>query len=302
MSGTGQVYKTKGGNTPLVSVILLLHNKSAYSRRCFDGLLGTPYRPFEIIAVDNGSSDDTAKMLDEYQQSFSAVGINLKRLSFEENLGAITGRNKALELVAGKFVVFMDNDVTPRTSTWMRRLVEYLQAHSGVGVVAPKMIYPSDPHLIQCAGCDVSPTGRVWFRGRGEACQAAEFNSERECQALISACWMMPAAVIEQLGPLDTGFSPVQFEDIDYCYRLREIGLKAMFFPEVEMYHFENVTTGRTGNLNYKYLTVKNGMLFKEKWQHMFSLENGPLDADLKWREDIPGVSLEEIGQLEKTP
>jgi GT2 family glycosyltransferase len=286
----------------LVSVVLLVHNKAGYSERCLRGLLDTPYRPFEVILVDNGSSDSTATLLDDFQERFERGGIGVTRIRFDRNVGAVAGRNQALSRVNGQFVAFVDNDVVHRTRSWMGRFVEYLLANPEVGAVGPKLIYPTEPHLIQCAGCDVSPTGRVWFRGRGEPVDAAEFNSERECQALISACWMMPASAVKVIGPLDEGFSPVQYEDIDYCYRLREAGYRVMYLPEVEMYHFENVTTGRTGSLNYRYLTVKNGLRFKNKWRRRYSRENGPPESAMVWREDIPGATLEEIGELETVP
>jgi len=286
----------------LVSVVLLVHNKAGYSERCLGGLLAADYRPLEVILVDNGSTDSTPALLDDFQGRFEKQEIGVVRIRFDQNVGAVAGRNQAINRVSGQFVVFMDNDVVPRTASWIERLAGYLAEHPEVGVVGPKMVYPTEPHLIQCAGCDVSPTGRVWFRGRGEPLDADEFNSERECQALISACWMMPASAVKVVGALDEGFSPVQFEDIDYCYRLRESGYKVVYLPSVEMYHFENVTTGRTVDLNYRYLTVKNGMRFKNKWRRRFSHEGGPDDSTMKWREDIPGATLEEIGELEVRP
>ncbi len=286
----------------LVSVVLLVHNKVGYSERCLRGLLATAYRPLEIILVDNGSTDSTPALLDDFQERFEKQDIGVVRIRFDENVGAVAGRNQAINRTSGQFVVFMDNDVVPRSGGWIERLVKYLLEHPDVGAVGPKMVYPTKPHLIQCAGCDVSPTGKVWFRGRGEAIDAAEFNSERECQALISACWMMPASAVKVVGALDEGFSPVQYEDIDYCYRLRESGYKVVYLPEVEMYHFENVTTGRTGDLNYRYLTVKNGLRFKNKWRRRFSREGGPDESEMVWREDIPGATLEEIGELELLP
>jgi len=290
------------GARPLVSVILLAHNKAAYTQRCLQGLAATPYRPWELLAVDNGSSDSTRALLDDYQERLEKKRVAVTRLSFEENVGAVTARNQAMTRAEGELLVFLDNDVVPRTLSWMDRLADYLAEHPEVGAVAPKLVYPTAPYDIQCAGCEVSPTGRVNFRGRGEPRGAGEFNAARECQALISACWMMPASAVRAVGPLDEGFSPVQYEDIDYCYRLREAGYQVVYLPTVEMYHFENVTTGRTEALNYRYLTVKNGLRFKNKWRRRFSKEGGPPDEEMTWREDIPTARLEDIGELETVP
>ena len=100
----------------------------------------------------------------------------------------------------------------------------------------------------------------------------------------------------------------MQFEDIDYCYRARYAGgrggrkgraWRVAYEPSVEMYHFENVTSGRTSTLNYRYLTVKNGLKFKEKWSRAFEKEGGPLESEMTWRHDLPQVRLEDVGELE---
>jgi GT2 family glycosyltransferase len=294
--------RAAGGREQLVSVVVLVHNKAGYTRRCLQGLLNCPCEPFELLLVDNGSTDGTPELLDEFEAGFEKRGVRVVRIRHQENVGAVAGRNGALAQADGGYVVFLDNDVVPRTVSWMERFRGYLSEHPNVGAVGPKLVYPTHPHLIQCAGCEVSPGGKVWFRGRGQPREAPEYNAERDCQALISACWMMPASAVSVVGPLDEGYSPVQYEDIDYCYRLREAGYRVVYLPDVEMYHFENVTTGRTEDLNYKYLTVKNGLRFKNKWRRRFSKEGGPAESTMQWRHDVPGVALEEIGELETVP
>ncbi len=131
-----------------------------------------------------------------------------------------------------------------------------------------------------------------------------QFSEARDVQCLISACWVMKREVLDAVGPLDDAFSPVQFEDIDYCYRARYPDgrdgprWRVAYEPAVEMYHFENVTSGRTSTLNYRYLTVKNGLKFKNKWQHRFAAEGGKPESEMKWRFDIPQVRLEDVAEL----
>ena len=73
---------------------------------------------------------------------------------------------------------------------------------------------------------------------------------------------------------------------------------RVVFEPSVEMYHFENVTSGNTAQINYTYVTIKNGMRFKRKWRFMFENEGGPLDSELEWAE-IEKVALSDIGDLD---
>jgi len=219
---------------------------------------------------------------------------------FEENVGAVVGRNAGLQMLAGRYWVFLDNDVVVRTRSWLERLRAVLDAEPRLGVAGPKLLYALPPYDIQCAGCAVTTGGRVIFRGRGRPRQDPAFNAPCDCQTLISAAWMMKAEVARRVGPLDERFSPVQFEDIDYCYRVRELGCLCRYEPSVEMYHFENVTTKRTGTLNYPYLTVKNGLKFKAKWAHRYPAENGPPDEAWSWAQ-IPTVRLEDVPETLET-
>jgi len=292
--------REKTPDQPLISVIVLSHNKVEHTRRCFQGLLASTYRPLELLAVDNASTDATPALYATYGVEARAAGITFRPSRNKTNVGAITGRNQALKAAEGDYVVFLDNDVVPRTRSWLERLLGALQADRGVGIVGPKLVYPTPPHLIQFGGGAVTPTGWVHFRGRGEPRETPAFNEPREVQCLISACWMIPWRLYEELGPLDEGFNPVQFEDIDYCYRARHAGYRILYLPSVEMYHFENVTSGDTPTINYTYVTIKNGMRFKRKWKFMFENEGGPSDKDLDWRE-IEKHDIREIGELETT-
>ena len=284
---------------PLVSVLILAHNKAAHTRRCLDGMFASTCDSVQFVFVDNGSTDETPDVFRSFAERAGARGWTVDTMTLNENIGAVSGRNRGLPLLTGEHVVIMDNDVTPRTRGWMETLVAFLRANPDVGVVQPKMIYPVAPHRIQCAGCDVSPTGKVNFRGRGAARGDPAFAKPRDCQALISACWMLPRAVIDELGPLDEQFDPIQFEDIDYCYRVRESGRRAVYVPDVEMYHFENVTSGGTARMNYTYLTMKNNHKFCKKWQHRFRDEGGPPAASMEWAEIEP-VHLSDVGDLEQ--
>ena len=283
---------------PLTSIIVLACNKAAYTARCLDGLTKTSWRPLEIVIVDNGSTDETPELLADFERRAAGLDITVRRLRNERNIGAVSGRNQALELAAGDLIAFLDNDVVVRTRAWVERLADALGGAERGGIAGPKLLYPFPPPRIQCAGAAVSPRGRVFFRGRGEPPDAPEFNRAEEVQCLISACWLMRRAVYDDLGPLDTAYDPVQFEDIDYCYAARERGWQALYVPAAEMYHFESVTTSGSPAINNPYQIARNGLLFQRRWRDMFAAENGPRDEDWRWA-DIPTVKLRSIGELE---
>jgi GT2 family glycosyltransferase len=282
---------------PKISIIILACNKAEYTRLALRGLRESTFPDVETILVDNGSSDNTPEVFAEHAAAAEAKGWTTKLISFPENIGAIAGRNRALTEATGDYIVFMDNDVVIGVRSFLEKLVRRFEEQPDVGIIGPKILFAAPPHLIQCAGCEVCRGGRVNFLGRGKPGDTPEFNRLREVQCLISACWIMKREVRDKVGELDMLFHPVQFEDIDYCYRAREAGYRVLYDPSVFVYHFENVTTDGTPSLNYTYLTVKNGVKFKQKWLQVFAKENGPEDASIVW-ENIPGISLAEVGEL----
>jgi GT2 family glycosyltransferase len=191
----------------------------------------------------------------------------------------------------GDYCVFMDNDIMALSADWASGLVDVLEEEADAGVVGPKLIYPFEPHRIQCAGVGISRTGRVQFRGRGCERDDPKFAERTQVQCLISACFMFPRSLYEEIGGMDEAFNPIEFEDFDWVYRAREAGYRALYDPSVEMYHWESITSDGTERLPNTYLIVKHGVLFKKRWRHMFAVEDGPADEDCRWeRIEVPSL------------
>ena len=276
---------------PSESIIILACDKADYTEACLRSLLNTRPVRFEVVVVDNGSTDRTPGMLASMKADFAFFGSRLKVIRNESNVGACRGRNQAMQTAEGEYFVFLDNDCVTCDPAWIETLRGALEEHAGVGIVGPKMIYPFEPHWIQCAGVGVSRSGRIQFRGRGEPRDDPRYNKRGEVQALISACFLFRRSLCEEIGGLDEAFSPVQFEDFDFCYRAREQGYRCLYVPQTEVRHWESVTSDGTAALPNTYLIVKNGMEFKKRWRHMFAAEDGPPDSECRWRViEAPGL------------
>lgn len=265
------------------SLIVISYNKRPYTELCLRGQLACTPPPDEIIVIDNGSTDGSVPMLEGLADDCRAAGVHFRLLLNEGNAGACTARNQGLEVADGDLVAFMDNDVCVRHRTWLATLSAALQADEGLGIVGPKLLYPFEPYNIECAGVAISPHGRVQYRGRGEGKDAAALAVPAEVQCLISACWLMKRTVVEQIGGLDEVFNPAQFEDFDFCYRARQHGWRVGYEPAAELYHFENVTTDGSPDVKFKYVTMKNWGVFKQRWRGMFEREGGPADSECQW-------------------
>ncbi|MBP5319908.1 MAG: glycosyltransferase family 2 protein [Kiritimatiellae bacterium] len=286
--------------TPTYSLITLSYNKLACTRRCLTALVTQSQTdaPWELIMVDNGSTDGSAAWCDNELTALGAAhGVPVTVLHNSGNIGCSYARNRAIAVAKGRYLVFADNDIAPRTRAWMPGLRRTLEAERDAGMVGAKMVYPWEPYPIQCAGVGVSKRGHICFRGRGEPRETPAFNRREEVQCLISACLLMPAELVARYGGFDEAFHPVQFEDFDLVYRLREKGYRAIYTPEVEMYHFESVTTQGTPTVRNAAVVVRNGLLFQKRWRGLFEKEEGPDEEACRWRKIEP-VPFDAIGEL----
>ena len=275
----------------MVSVIALAHNYAQYTRACLLSVLQTKPPDLEIVVVNNGSSDETPQVLSEIAKEAAGMGVNLKMINLDRNLGCCTARNMAVAEAVGEEIVFVDNDTVMPDPRWIEKLQRVLDNKPQAAIVGPKLCYPVAPYNIQCAGVGISRSGRVLFRGRGHPQDDPRFNECEEVQCLISACWMFRRILYDEIGGLDEAYNPIQFEDFDFCYRARSKGHRVIYTPDPVVYHWESITSTGTASLNNPYVVVKNGMRFKKRWRHMFEQEDGPSDEDAQWQKvDMPSL------------
>lgn len=275
----------------MVSIILLCHNKALYTRACLESILSTRPADFELVVVDNGSTDETPALLAEMRRRVEAAGARFNLISTGRNLGCSTARNLAVAAAGGSEIVFLDNDTVIPDPDWLMKLRAVLLSAPDVAVAGPKICYPFEPHLIQCAGVGISPSGRVLFRGRGSPAHDPRFARVEPVQCLISACFIFRRSLYDEIGGLDEAFNPIQFEDFDFCYRARSRGLRCLYTPDPVVYHWESITSDGSPAIPNRYIIIKHGMLFKQRWRHMFEKEDGPRDEDTAWKEiDMPSL------------
>jgi len=279
------------------SVVTLTHNKRACTERCLMSFLDTAGTPWELVVVDNGSTDGTPEWLERFRAVAAQRDVPVTVIRNRTNAGCSTARNQGLAAATGECIAFVDNDVALRSRNWLARLGAALSEEANAAAVGPKLVYPFAPYPVQCAGVAISRSGRVRFVGRGEPRDAPGLNARREAQALISACVLFRRRVLEEIGGFDEAFNPVEYEDLDLCYRARSRGYGLLYEPAVEMYHFESVTTAGTPSLPNTSLIIRHGLLFKSRWRRMFENEAGPPDAETAWQQ-FRTPDLSEIGEL----
>ena len=267
-----------------VAIVMLAHNGEEFTRHALDSILSAKTKPWELFLVDNASDDDTPKLIQEYAPRLEEAGISFHTWRNSENKGCSLARNEAWEKVSSRYTVLMDNDAAVCTANWLEEFIRCFDREPKLGIVGAKMIYPYQPHPIQCAGVGISRLGRIAFRGRGADRYDSRYQSYWPTWALISACWMMRTDLREDVGYLDEHFHPVQYEDLDLCVRARLAGYEVAYTPSVEMYHFEGITTASFGSEEYKVNIARNSLKFRERYHQLFKTFTDELPAEeFRW-------------------
>ena len=221
---------------PECSIIIPVFNGLDYTRNCIEALFTDESNStFELIVVDNGSSDGTEKYLASLQD-------RIILLSPGENLGFSKANNLAAHHARGKYLVLLNNDTIPQ-SGWLDCMVETIEKNPEVGVVGAKLLYPLN-RLVQHAGVVFNNEGKPYHLYEGFPEEHPAVNKVREFRAVTGACMLIGAGLFREFG----GFNEVfinGFEDLDLCFRIRESGYKVVYEPRSVVLHYAEQTNGR---------------------------------------------------------
>lgn len=210
-----------------VSVVIPNFNGSAWLPGCLDALTGQSYQDFEIILVDNGSTDDSRRLLAErYPQ--------VQVLAFGANVGFAAACNTGLRAARGRLIAFLNTDTVARPG-WLAALVAALDAAPpSVGGVAAKMLRMDDPTQIDDAGDTLSWHGFAHKRGHGQP--GDRFTQPEPVFVPCAGAALYRRTFLEAVDGFDGRFF-AYLEDIDLALRGHLLGYGFHFVPGAEVLH-----------------------------------------------------------------
>jgi GT2 family glycosyltransferase len=252
---------------PLVSLIIPNRDQIDVLRRCLYSLWLTDYQHFEIVIVENGSRDPRTHAY--YSQLAQVPNVSIVEFSGDFNYSTVT--NLGVRQSRGEIVVQLNNDTQAINSDWLERMVEHA-LRPEVGAVGAKLYYPDN--RIQHAGVIVGLEGVAGHAHcgahRDSFGYAGRLVATQNCSAVTGACLMTRRNVFEEVGGLDEDF-PFDFNDVDFCLKIRERGYLNVWTPLAELYHVESQTRGAAPLAKRQAHLDRATRRFQAKWKHYLS-------------------------------
>lgn len=226
---------------PLVSIIIPNLESLGLIRRVVADLRDkTDYKPFEIVIVDNGTTDQ-AVLAFYATLNEGAVTVDIVPEPF--NFARMC--NRGARLAKGEAFLFLNNDVEVEGSDWLAEMVECLSFESA-GIVGAKLVYPSG--RLQHAGVIVGlgEAAGHWY-GEAQADEPGPMGRlfvRQTLSAVTGACMLVTRRCFEALGGFDEERFPIAYNDIDLCLRARAAGFRTIWTPFARLIHHESLTRG----------------------------------------------------------
>jgi glycosyltransferase involved in cell wall biosynthesis len=252
---------------PRVSIIIPTRDRVGLLSSCITTLLeGTRYPDYEIIVVDNDSTDpETLQYLAELERLERARVLRYRK---PFNFSAIN--NYAAAEATGSVLVLLNNDIEVISAGWLEEMAS-LAVQPDVGAVGALLMYPDG--RIQHAGVVTGMggvAGHAYKREPGTSWgRSRELTVRREVSAVTAACLAVERSKFARVGGLDAQHLAVAFNDVDLCLELRELGLRNLWTPHAILRHHESLSRGSDERPERLAAFQAEAAHMKKKWGHV---------------------------------
>ena len=242
---------------PKVSVVVLTYNNLAFTKTCLRSLeANTHYPDWELILVDNASTDGTRDFLADYVTRHPCA----KLVQNEENLGFAAGNNRGLAVAEGEHLVILNND-TYVTPGWLIGLIRHLCKDPSLGLVGPVTNNIGNEAKIDIHYADMSEMQKA-----ASAYTSRHAGKELDISTVAFFCVAISRTAYAEVGGLDERFGLGFFEDDDYCRRVRQAGLRIAVAEDVFVHHHLSASFDLLDERRRQALFERNRALYEDKW------------------------------------
>lgn len=249
-----------------ISVIIPNYNGEKIIDGCIQSLLQQEYKDFNIIVVDNNSTDDSVKIIEEKYPSITLIKNN-------ENLGFAAAVNIGIKASKSDFVALLNNDTEVDTK-WLGNLYSVVSKDDKIFSASSKMIRFYERDIIDDAGDQYNLLG--WAYKRGDGASVDKFNKNKVVFSTCAGAGLYRRKVFEEIGYFDENFF-AYLEDIDVSFRGNIHGYKNVYVNDAIVYHMVSATSGSRHNEFKVKLASRNSIyLIRKNMPLIFTIINLP--------------------------
>lgn len=234
------------------SIVIPTYNGLPLLMQCVESIRRyTSPVPYEIIVVDNGSSDETIGWC-------RAEGIDF--VSLPVNRGFPVACNYGLQAASGDTLVLLNND-TVVSHRWLVNLQACLHSSQKIGIVGPMTNYVSGAQQ-----SDLAYDTLDQFHDLANRLNRHDPSLWRRTDRIVGLCMVFRRQLMERIGLLDERYSPGHYEDDDYCYRAKLAGYELSIAGDTHIHHVGSASFKQTDAEELSKLVERNHQIFMDKW------------------------------------
>jgi GT2 family glycosyltransferase len=253
-------------NLPLVSVVTVNYNGFHYLRKSVASILKSDYPSYEIIVVDNGSSDCCVKQI---KTEFGKYKDVIRLVFLKTNLGFSIGNNIGAKKSNGKYILFLNND-TEIDPDGLSELVKTLECDQTIGAAQAKLLFMDKKLTFDSAGVFLNVIGFGRTRGFLET-DHGQYDQIDEISYAKGAAMVVQRSVWTKLGGFEQLFF-AYFEETDFCWRVWLAGLRVVFVPSARVFHVGGGTISKYSNREFQFQDYRNRLVVLVKNLQLGSL------------------------------
>ena len=223
-------------SVPLISIIIVYWNSSTYLPRCLDCLLKQTFRDFEIIIIDNGSTDHGTEAL---EHKYPGLNFRLERL--HSNLGFATANNLGARMARGRWLILLNADAFPEDD-WLENLLAAAEAYPHGASFSSRQIQANNPKFLDGAGDAYHVSGFAWRIGLGYPADIYGVTFSELFSPCAAAAMYLRQAFLDAGGFDEDFFS--YYEDVDLGFRLQLKNYRCFYVPKAIVHHIGSVSFG----------------------------------------------------------
>jgi hypothetical protein len=240
---------------PVISVVIINHNGLGYLRRSIWSILRSNYSFFEIIVVDNGSSDGSVQCI---QEEFAKCLKRIIVVPLRFNQGYAVGNNIGASKASGEYILFLNND-TEVDPSCLKELVNTMEHDASIGAAQAKILFMDRKDTFDSAGVFLNVVGCGRTRGYNEK-DRGQYASLDEISYAKGAAIVVRRDVYNRLEGFDQSFF-TYFEETDLCWRVWLCGYRVVFVPSAKVFHAGSATISKRGSSKFNFQFYRNRLI-----------------------------------------